>query len=67
MEIPHRQLPAELRELTRCLSRAELRSITADLEARGLAGTPTYAAWLRTELLKAAQRKQLLASAGVAA
>jgi hypothetical protein len=39
------------------LSRGELRGIEADLRERGVAECPSYAAWLRTEIIKRAQRK----------
>ena len=59
MEIPWiRRSEADAWEAMRGLTAAEYKEVAAGLRARGLEGTPQYAAWLRTELTKAALRKR---------
>jgi hypothetical protein len=59
VEIPWtRRSERDAWEAMRGLSAADYRTIKTTLRERGLEGTPQYAAWLRTELTKAAMRKR---------
>ena len=59
MEIPWiRRSDSEAWEAMSALTPAEHSAVAANLRARGLHETPQYAAWLRTELTKAAMRKR---------
>ncbi len=61
MEIPWlRRSEVDAWEGMRGLTAAEYKEVAAGLRARGLEGTPQYAAWLRTELTKAALRKRAM-------
>ena len=68
MEIPWiRRSDSEAWEAMRSLTPAEFGDVRAKLRARGLEGTPAYAAWLRAEVTKAALRKQAALAAEAAA